>query len=58
MMDLFFKSKSAAVIGTSGMPGKLGYVIVENIADIVIFKWLSRRFPVFEIADIFCLGLS
>ena len=33
MMDLFFKPKSVAVIGASGTPGKLGYVIVKNIAD-------------------------
>ena len=33
MMDLFFKPRSVAVIGASGTPGKLGYVIVKNIAD-------------------------
>ncbi len=33
MMDLFFKPESIAVIGASGTPGKLGYVIVKNIAD-------------------------
>ena len=33
MMELFFKPKSVAVIGASGKPGKLGYVIVKNIAD-------------------------
>ena len=33
MMDLFFKPISVAVIGASGTPGKLGYVIVKNIAD-------------------------
>jgi acyl-CoA synthetase (NDP forming) len=33
MMDLFFKPKSVAVLGASGTPGKLGYVIVKNIAD-------------------------
>ena len=33
MMDLFFKPKSVAVIGASGTPGKLGYVIMKNIAD-------------------------
>jgi acetate---CoA ligase (ADP-forming) len=33
MMNLFFKPKSVAVIGASGTPGKLGYVIVKNIAD-------------------------
>lgn len=33
MMDLFFKPKSVAVIGASAAPGKLGYVIVKNIAD-------------------------
>ena len=33
MMDLFFKPKSIAVIGASGKPGKLGYVIVNNIAN-------------------------
>ncbi len=33
MMDCFFKPKSVAVIGASGTPGKLGYVIVKNIAD-------------------------
>lgn len=33
MMELFFKPKSVAVIGASGTPGKLGYVIVKNIAD-------------------------
>ena len=32
-MDLFFKPISVAVIGASGTPGKLGYVIVKNIAD-------------------------
>jgi len=33
MMDVFFKPRSVAVIGASGTPGKLGYVIVKNIAD-------------------------
>ncbi len=33
MMELFFKPKSVAVVGASGTPGKLGYVIVKNIAD-------------------------
>lgn len=33
MMELFFKPKSVAVIGASGTPGKLGFVIVKNIAD-------------------------
>lgn len=33
MMDVFFKPKSVAVLGASGSPGKLGYVIVKNIAD-------------------------
>jgi len=33
MMDLFFKPASVAVIGASGTPGKLGYVILKNIAD-------------------------
>ena len=33
LMDLFFKQRSVAVIGASGTPGKLGYVIVKNIAD-------------------------
>ena len=33
MMDLFFKPNSVAVIGASGTPGKLGYVIIKNIAD-------------------------
>jgi acyl-CoA synthetase (NDP forming) len=33
MMDLFFKPQSVAVIGASGTPGKLGYVIVKNIKD-------------------------
>jgi acyl-CoA synthetase (NDP forming) len=33
MMDLLFKPRSVAVIGASGTPGKLGYVIVKNIAD-------------------------
>ena len=33
MMDLFFKPRSIAVLGASGTPGKLGYVIVKNIAD-------------------------
>ncbi len=33
MMELFFKPKSVAIIGASGSPGKLGYVIVNNIAD-------------------------
>jgi acetate---CoA ligase (ADP-forming) len=33
MMDLFFKPKSVAVLGASGTPGKLGYVIIKNIAD-------------------------
>lgn len=32
-MELFFKPKSVAVLGASGTPGKLGYVIVKNIAD-------------------------
>ena len=32
-MDVFFKPRSVAVIGASGTPGKLGYVIVKNIAD-------------------------
>jgi len=27
MMELFFKPESVAVIGASGTPGKLGYVI-------------------------------
>jgi acyl-CoA synthetase (NDP forming) len=33
MMDLFFKPRSVAVVGASGTPGKLGYIIVKNIAD-------------------------
>jgi len=33
MMELFFKPKSIAVVGASGKPGKLGYVIVKNLAD-------------------------
>jgi len=33
MMDVFFKPSSVAVIGASGTPGKLGYVIIKNIAD-------------------------
>ena len=33
MIELFFKPKSVAVIGASGTPGKLGYVIMKNIAD-------------------------
>ena len=33
MMELFFKPRSVAVIGASAAPGKLGYVIVKNIAD-------------------------
>ncbi len=33
MMEIFFKPKSIAVIGASGTPGKLGYVIVKNISD-------------------------
>lgn len=33
MMELFFKPKSVAVLGASGTPGKLGYVIIKNIAD-------------------------
>ncbi|SLM31705.1 AcdA-1 acetate--coA ligase (ADP-forming), alpha chain [Desulfamplus magnetovallimortis] len=33
MMELFFKPKSIAVIGASGTPGKLGYVIIKNISD-------------------------
>ena len=33
MMDLFFKPRSVAVVGASGTPGKLGYVIIKNIAD-------------------------
>ncbi len=33
MMDLFFKPKSVAVVGASGTPGKLGYVIIKNIAN-------------------------
>jgi len=32
MMELFFEPKSVAVIGASATPGKLGYVIVKNIA--------------------------
>jgi len=32
-MDRFFKPRSVAVIGASGTPGKLGYVIVKNVAD-------------------------
>ncbi|UCD22747.1 MAG: CoA-binding protein [Chloroflexota bacterium] len=32
-MDLFFKPRSIAVIGASGTPGKLGYVIAKNIVD-------------------------
>ena len=31
MMELFFNPKSVAIIGASGTPGKLGYVIVNNI---------------------------
>jgi len=33
MMDLFFKPRSVAILGASGTPGKLGHVIVKNIAD-------------------------
>jgi acyl-CoA synthetase (NDP forming) len=33
MMDLFFQPRSVAVLGASGTPGKLGHVIVKNIAD-------------------------
>jgi acyl-CoA synthetase (NDP forming) len=33
LMDRFFKPRSVAVIGASGTPGKLGYVIVKNVAD-------------------------
>ena len=33
MMDLFFNPRSVAVLGASGTPGKLGNVIVKNIAD-------------------------
>jgi len=33
MMDLFFKPRSVAVVGASGTPGKLGYIIIKNIAD-------------------------
>jgi acyl-CoA synthetase (NDP forming) len=33
MMEYFFEPKSVAVIGASGTPGKLGYVIVKNISD-------------------------
>ena len=33
MMELFFQPKSVAVLGASGTPGKLGYVIIKNIAD-------------------------
>ena len=33
MMDVFFKPRSVAVLGASGTPGKLGYVIIKNIAD-------------------------
>jgi acyl-CoA synthetase (NDP forming) len=33
MMEHFFQPKSVAVVGASGTPGKLGYVIVKNIAD-------------------------
>ena len=36
MMELFFKPKSVAVIGASGTPGKLGYVIVK-ISPTAIF---------------------
>jgi acyl-CoA synthetase (NDP forming) len=32
-MDLFFKPRSVAVLGASGTPGKLGHVILKNIAD-------------------------
>ena len=31
MMELFFKPRSVAIVGASGSPGKLGYVIVNNI---------------------------
>ena len=33
MIELFFKPRSVAVIGASGTPGKLGYVIMKNISD-------------------------
>jgi acyl-CoA synthetase (NDP forming) len=33
MMDPFFKPRSVAVLGASGTPGKLGHVILKNIAD-------------------------
>ena len=33
LMDRFFKPRSVAVIGASETPGKLGNVIVKNIAD-------------------------
>jgi acyl-CoA synthetase (NDP forming) len=33
MMDVFFKPRSVAILGASGTPGKLGYVIIKNIAD-------------------------
>jgi len=32
-MDLFFKPRSVAILGASGTPGKLGHVIMKNIAD-------------------------
>jgi acyl-CoA synthetase (NDP forming) len=43
MMDLFFKPRSVAVLGASGTPGKLGYVIVKNIAD---SDFAGRVYPV------------
>ena len=42
LMDRFFKPRSVAVIGASGTPGKLGYVIVKNIVD-SDFAGRSRR---------------
>lgn len=33
MMELFFKPNSIAILGASGKPGKLGYVIVKNLVD-------------------------
>lgn len=43
MIELFFKPRSVAVVGASGTPGKLGYVIVKNICD---SDFSGRVYPV------------
>jgi acyl-CoA synthetase (NDP forming) len=48
MMELFFKPKSVAIVGASGKPGKLGYVIVKNIAD---SDFAGQVYPVNPKAD-------